>query len=114
MDSVDLSSFREPGDNQTNNEIYNNTNLLSIRGKNIGDYARKALRIIYSHEELLSSVLPSEAMGAKYHICEHRYDEFFTKLVRPKLVNFLSDERKRERKRQSTKSLLPSSRDHSL
>jgi hypothetical protein len=37
-------------------------------------------------------------MRSKYRICEDRYDEFFMRLVRQKLVDFLSDERKRNRK----------------
>lgn len=40
----------------------------------------------------------SEAMRGKYRISDDRYEEFYAKLVRPKLVDFLSDERKRWRK----------------
>lgn len=40
-------------------------------------------------------------MRVKYRIAQHRYDEFYAKLVRSKLVDFLSDERKRSRKRLS-------------
>ena len=36
----------------------NEINLLHIRGKNVGDYARKVLRIIFTREELLTSILP--------------------------------------------------------
>jgi hypothetical protein len=53
-------------------------------------------------------------MRGKYHIAADRYDEFFTKLVRPKLVDYLSDERKRDRKRKSTQSSISLSPDHSL
>ncbi|CAF1383300.1 unnamed protein product, partial [Rotaria magnacalcarata] len=56
------------------------------------------------------------AMRGKYRIADHYYDEFYNKLVRPKLVDFLSDERKRERQKQSTNSLSSqsSSPDHNL
>ena len=39
-----------------------------------------------------------EAMRGKYRISEDRYQDFYNRLVRPKLVDFLSDERKRWRK----------------
>ncbi|CAF3253828.1 unnamed protein product, partial [Rotaria socialis] len=39
-----------------------------------------------------------DAMRVKYQIYADRYDEFYGKLVRPKLVDFLADERKRHRK----------------
>ena len=48
-------------------------------------------------------------MRVKYRIARDRYDEFFTKLIRSKLVDFLADERKRERKRHSMNSSLTSS-----
>jgi hypothetical protein len=35
-------------------------------------------------------------MGAKYRACQHLYEKFYAKLIRPKLVDFLSDERKRK------------------
>ncbi|CAF4640963.1 unnamed protein product [Rotaria socialis] len=40
----------------------------------------------------------------KCNINGSRYDEFFHKLIRQKLVDFLSDERKRARKNETTKS----------
>ncbi|CAF4349356.1 unnamed protein product, partial [Rotaria sp. Silwood2] len=86
-----------------------------FRGKNMDDYGRKVLRTLFTHEELISSILPPggshycrkpldnkrfeqfhEAMRCKYQIGEHRYDEFFTKLVRNKLADLLPDERKRK------------------
>jgi hypothetical protein len=50
-------------------------------------------------------------MRNKYRIDRHRYDDFFTKLVRPKLVDFLIDERKRDVKKQSMSSSLTFSPD---
>ncbi|CAF4784200.1 unnamed protein product, partial [Rotaria magnacalcarata] len=38
--------------------MHGNINLLLIRGKSVGDYARQVLRSLYSHEELTSSILP--------------------------------------------------------
>jgi hypothetical protein len=38
--------------------MHEGNSLLRIRGKNVGDYARQVLRILYSQEELLSSILP--------------------------------------------------------
>ncbi|CAF5209247.1 unnamed protein product [Rotaria magnacalcarata] len=92
--------------------MHGNINLLLIRGKSVGDYARQVLRSLYSREELTSSILPpGGALRCKYNISGSRYDEFFHKLLRPKLVDFLSDERKRARKSESTKSPPSSSCD---
>ncbi|CAF1324659.1 unnamed protein product [Rotaria sordida] len=117
-DITDLSAFRDNSEKQLPNAvIHNGENLLNIRGKSIGDYARQVLRTLYSHEELISSILPPggpqysrkcldqvkfeklhEAMRCKYRIAEEHYDNFYGKLIRPKLVDFLGDERKRDRK----------------
>ncbi|CAF1690097.1 unnamed protein product, partial [Adineta ricciae] len=35
------------------------------------------------------------ALRSKYHLAADKYDEFYSKLVRPKLADFLNDERKR-------------------
>ena len=43
-----------------------------------------------------------EAMRGKYRISQNRYEEFYARLVRQKLVDFLSDERKRARKTDTT------------
>ncbi|CAF3339339.1 unnamed protein product [Rotaria socialis] len=112
IDSIDLSAFREPGNDQPRDDVvHDNVNLLRIRGKNVGDYGRQVLHCLYSREELLVSILPPggtqysrkpldivrfekfhDAMRGKYRIADHYYDEFYNKLVRPKLVDFLSDE----------------------
>jgi hypothetical protein len=39
-----------------------------------------------------------EAMAAKYRLSHLHYDGFYNKLVRPKLTDFLIDERKRQTK----------------
>ncbi|CAF2134342.1 unnamed protein product [Rotaria magnacalcarata] len=128
---IDISAYREPGTSQIQEDVmHGNINLLLIRGKSVGDYARQVLRSLYSREELTSSILPPggeqfarkplnnqrfeklhRALRCKYNISGSRYDEFFHKLLRPKLVDFLSDERKRARKSESTKSPPSSSCD---
>jgi hypothetical protein len=40
-----------------------------------------------------------EAVAAKYRLATLHYDEFYTKLLRPKLTDFLIDEPKRFSKR---------------
>ncbi|CAF1498432.1 unnamed protein product [Rotaria sordida] len=122
FDTIDLSSFRESGQDQKFDDvIYKDINLTRIRGKNIGDYGRQVLRVVFSHEELISSILPPggaqyarkpldfekfeflhDATRSKYRIAADQYDEFFNKLVRPKLADFLADERKRDRKSTQT------------
>ncbi|CAF4349298.1 unnamed protein product [Rotaria sp. Silwood2] len=116
FDSIDLSSFRESGQHEKFGDVmHGNINLSRIRGRNIGDYARQALGAIFSHEELLSSILPpgghqyvrkplDNAVRGKYEIGASYYNEFYAKLVRPKLVDFLADERKRDRRSTSTQS----------
>ncbi|CAF4753933.1 unnamed protein product, partial [Rotaria magnacalcarata] len=37
------------------------------------------------------------AIQNKYRIADEHYDDFFTKMIRPKLVDFVCDERKRDR-----------------
>ncbi|CAF2270001.1 unnamed protein product [Rotaria magnacalcarata] len=104
---ADISNFREPGNNQPQDDI----------AKNIGDYARNVMRVLYTQKELIDSILPPgashyvrkpldnerfeklhKALRCKYNIIASRYDEFFYKLIRPKLVDFLIDERKRANK----------------
>ncbi|CAF1526188.1 unnamed protein product [Rotaria sordida] len=122
FDTIDLSSFRESGQDQKFDDvIYKDINLTRIRGKNIGDYGRQVLRVVFSHEELISSILPPggaqyarkpldfekfeflhDATRSKYRIAADQYDEFFNKSVRPKLADFLADERKRDRKSTQT------------
>ncbi|CAF4547431.1 unnamed protein product [Rotaria socialis] len=59
-------------------------------------------------EKYLDSVVTDliNAMRVKYQISADRYDEFYGKLVRSKLVDFLADERKRHRKSTSTQSSI--------
>lgn len=57
--------------------MHNNINLLTIRGKNIGDYARNVMRELYSHEELITSILPP---GASHYMRKPLDNERFEKL----------------------------------
>ncbi|CAF1470043.1 unnamed protein product [Adineta ricciae] len=118
FDTIDISSFRESNENaRFDDVVYKDINLTRIRSKDFGDYARLVLRQLYSREELVSSILPPggsqyarkpldsgrfeylhDALRSKYHLAADKYDEFYSKLVRPKLADFLNDERKRGRK----------------
>ncbi|CAF2228734.1 unnamed protein product [Rotaria magnacalcarata] len=105
--------------------MYKDINLSYIGGKSSNDYSRQVLRAIFSVEELSSSILPPgrqpfirkpldsgrfdflhDAMRVKYPISADCYDEFYGKLARPTLVDFLVDERKRHRKSTSTQSSI--------
>ena len=44
-------------------------------------------------------MLVLEAMQNKYRISDEHYEDFYAKIVRPKLVDFIGDERKRDRKK---------------
>ena len=116
--------------------MFHDQDLLRIRAKDYGDFARQLLRKLYGKSELAECILPpghprftrppletnvfkcstvrnchchachffilfhpqSEAMAAKYRLSSLYYDGFYNKLVRPKLTDFLIDERKRQRK----------------
>lgn len=45
--------------------MYNQENLLDINGKNPGDYGRQVLRVLYTTQELKTSMLPS-TVGERY------------------------------------------------
>ena len=40
-----------------------------------------------------------EAMQNKYRMSDEHYEDFYTKIVHPKLVDFIGDERKRDCKK---------------
>jgi hypothetical protein len=48
-----------------------------------------------------------EAMRCEYRIAPEHYDEFYWKLVRPKLADFLADDRKRDRKKKTLWTTKP-------
>ncbi|CAF0990194.1 unnamed protein product [Didymodactylos carnosus] len=95
--------------------IFHDQNLIQIRGKDYGDYARKVLRVLFTKEELTTSVLPpgapylrrdpldetrfellQKAVGGKYRISRDYYSEFYKNLLRRKLADFLIEERRRD------------------
>lgn len=41
--------------------MWNNQNLLKIIGRDPGDYGRQLLRLLFTNDELTSSILPSQA-----------------------------------------------------
>ena len=45
--------------------------------------------------------LQPEALAAKYRLSRRYYDGFYNKRVRPKLTDFLIDERKRQKKEEN-------------
>ncbi|CAF4958790.1 unnamed protein product [Rotaria socialis] len=67
---------------------------------------RKKMSAISITSSRLNILTTYDAMRVKYQIYADRYDEFYGKLVRPKLVDFLADERKRHRKSTSTQSSI--------
>ncbi|CAF4174774.1 unnamed protein product [Rotaria sordida] len=96
---INLSSFRESGqDQKLDDVIYKGISLTRIRRKNIDDYGRQVLCEIFSHEELISSILLPDAMRSQYRIAADRYNKFYNRLVKLKSADFLADERKHDRK----------------
>ncbi|CAF1249988.1 unnamed protein product [Rotaria sordida] len=100
--------------------MYQNEDLFRIRAKDYGDYGRLLLRKLYSKQELAECILPPghqryrrppldndrfeylhKAMATKFRISNLHYSQFYSKLLRPKLSDFLNDERKRPNKEAS-------------
>ncbi|UJR37027.1 hypothetical protein I4U23_029734 [Adineta vaga] len=112
-----LDSYREKDEIFPKEVMYDNKNLLEIRARDIFDFGRKILKTLYTSEELGSSILPParshlarpsldpvrfhlfhESIRVKYKISSLYYDNCYAKLVRPKMCDFLVDERKRQGK----------------
>ncbi|CAF1218120.1 unnamed protein product [Adineta steineri] len=113
-----LDSYREK------DEIFNGKDLLTIRGRDIYDFGRQILRELFTPQELNECILPPgrkhlsrppldvdrfnifhEAVRIKYRLSALHYDSCFSKLIKPRMSDFLIDERKRQAKallRQST------------
>ncbi|CAM4836261.1 unnamed protein product [Rotaria magnacalcarata] len=117
--SISLDQFKSSSADGFQLEVLcGSVNLLDVCARNYGDYARQILRILYTTEELCSSILPTDsthfarkpldivrfrkfhdAIRNKYRIASNKYDEFYHFCLRRKLVDFLCDERKRQIKR---------------
>ena len=54
-----------------------------------------------------------EAMATKFRLSELHYNQFYSQLLRPKLADFLIDERKRQ-KREATMMTMTDSNDNSI
>ncbi|CAF1231843.1 unnamed protein product [Rotaria sordida] len=97
--------------------MYNGKDLLTTRARDIYDFARQTLRILFTPKELNECILPPgrkhlarpaldaerfdkfhEAVRVKYHISALHYDSCYSKLIKPRLSDFLCDERKRQAK----------------
>ncbi|CAF2032844.1 unnamed protein product [Rotaria magnacalcarata] len=95
--------------------------LLKTRGRDIYDFARQTLKILYTSEELSSSILPPtriqlsrpaldtvrfekfhDAVRVKYRIAAAHYDDCYSKLIKHRMSDFLIDERKRQAKASKT------------
>ncbi|CAF1134088.1 unnamed protein product [Adineta steineri] len=115
--SHNLDSYRDSNTQELfpSTVDYNGQNLIAIVAKDFGDYARQLMRELFSADELKVSVLPprrphlvrpaldpyrfqilNEAVRVKYRLGSHLYDDFFKYQLRPKLSDFLVEERRRE------------------
>ncbi|CAF3321496.1 unnamed protein product [Rotaria sp. Silwood2] len=124
--------FREKDEIFESTVIYGNEDLLRIRAKDYGDYGRLLLRKLYSKKELAERILPPghqrytrppldndrfeylhRAMATKFRLSSLHYGQFYTKLLRPKLADFLIDERKRQNK-EAQMMMITDSNDNSI
>ncbi|CAF3200187.1 unnamed protein product [Rotaria sp. Silwood2] len=131
-DDHSLDLFREKDEIFESTVIYGNEDLLRIRAKDYGDYGRLLLRKLYSKKELAERILPPghqrytrppldndrfeylhRAMATKFRLSSLHYGQFYTKLLRPKLADFLIDERKRQNK-EAQMMMITDSNDNSI
>ncbi|CAF5072443.1 unnamed protein product, partial [Rotaria magnacalcarata] len=115
--SRNLDIYRDPNSQEkfTDKVDHNGTNLVTIVGRDFGDFAREVMRVLYSEEERKTHILPpgrphlfrkpldsnrfallNDAVRVKYRLSKHLYDNFFKYHLRPKLSDFLVEERRRE------------------
>ncbi|CAM4777267.1 unnamed protein product [Rotaria magnacalcarata] len=115
--SRNLDIYRDPNSQEkfTDKVDHNGTNLVTIVGRDFGDFAREVMRVLYSEEERKTHILPpgrphlfrkpldsnrfallNDAVRVKYRLSKHLYDDFFKYHLRPKLSDFLVEERRRE------------------
>ncbi|CAF4127903.1 unnamed protein product [Rotaria magnacalcarata] len=95
--------------------MFNNYNLLDLMATDYGNYARKILRIVFSQDELKSSILPPgkphlrrqpldqdrfkicmNAIRYKFKLDAVNFGLFYRALLRRKLTDFLIEERRRQ------------------
>ncbi|CAF2053357.1 unnamed protein product [Rotaria magnacalcarata] len=95
--------------------MFNNYNLLDLMATDYGNYARKILRIVFSQDELKSSILPPgkphlrrqpldqdrfkicmDAIRYKFKLDAVNFGLFYRALLRRKLTDFLIEERRRQ------------------
>ncbi|CAF1109136.1 unnamed protein product [Rotaria sordida] len=117
ISSHNFECYRDSNSQQIfpTNVDYNGTNLITIVGKDFGDFARQIMRILYTPDELQTCILPprrphlsrepldpdrfrllNEAVRVKYRLATHLYDGFFKYHLGPKLSDFLVEERRRD------------------
>ncbi|CAF4886620.1 unnamed protein product, partial [Rotaria socialis] len=106
VNDIDISAYGEPGTSQTQEDVVSVCTKISTCFL----FEGKALKTMLGGEHFARKPLDNQrfeklhrVLRYKCNISGSRY-EFFHKLIRPKLVDFLSDERKRARKSETTKS----------
>ncbi|CAF3304050.1 unnamed protein product [Rotaria socialis] len=102
--------------------MFNNYNLLDLMVTDYGNYARKILRIVFSRDELKSSILPPGkphfrrqpldqdrfkiyAIPYKFKLDVVNFGLFYQALLRRKLTDFLIEERRRESTKEARQSI---------
>ncbi|CAF1434703.1 unnamed protein product [Rotaria sordida] len=115
-----LSSYRDESDKENYPDVvsWNGKNLLKVAGRDVGDYGRKLMGILFTEEELRSSILPSQAahmyqkklldeerfrilnnaIRIKYRLSEDGYRRYYNNTLRVKLSRFLYDQGSRKLK----------------
>ncbi|CAF1392866.1 unnamed protein product [Rotaria sp. Silwood1] len=116
-----LLSYRDENDkeNYPDEIIWNGKNLLKVTAQDVGDYGRKLMDILFTEEELQSSILPSQAahlyqknvldeerfqilndaIHIKYRLSEDGYRRYYTNTLRVKLSRYLYDQGTRKLKK---------------
>ncbi|CAF3394515.1 unnamed protein product [Rotaria socialis] len=112
--------------------MHDSTDLLGVLGTDYGDYARNILLILYTKEELRTSILPpgrthlsrkpldkvrfkkfTDAMRYKFKLSSVNFGQFYRTLLRRKLTDFLIEERRRDELKLARQSLKSQAKDTS-
>ncbi|CAF1654065.1 unnamed protein product [Rotaria magnacalcarata] len=112
--------------------MHDSTDLLGALGTDYGDYTRNILRILYTKEELQTSILPpgrthlsrkpldkvrfkkfKDAMRYKFKLSSVNFGQFYRTLLRRKLTDFLIEERRRDELKLARQSLKSQAKDTS-
>ncbi|CAF3541991.1 unnamed protein product [Rotaria sp. Silwood2] len=117
----DFGRYRDPNVTQNfkSTLMHDSQELLQVPARNVGEYARNLLKILFTHEELAESLLPSpqahryskkkldEAIQTRYRITNYHYPTFYKEQVQETLAACLYNEGPRKSNKQTMQQRQP-------